>query len=142
MTDVAPKKLQAIELLALGIRPGEVARRIGISRPQLWRWRTQDPVFASAYRDLLREAQTDRQERMSALVDGAMAVAEELLEEGDPGMAMTILRLAGPALLSGDAEGVRDPRIIDVKGRAVREAANGKELPEASGPERHEELPG
>jgi hypothetical protein len=92
------KQELAIDYLVTGMSQSDVARRIDISREQLWRWRTQNPAFAS------HQAQR-RSEFHETLVDGlwglaatAMGVAGESLAEGDPRMAIDILRLVARGL--------------------------------------------
>lgn len=103
--ELTSKQLTAADLLGAGIRPGEVAKHLDVSRETLWRWRTQNSLFReecelrrARFRDGLSGA-------MWRLIDNALAVAQEALREGDVDAALKILRLAGPHILrDADAE--------------------------------------
>ena len=93
------KQLLAIDLLTTGTRPQDVAQQVGISREQLWRWRTKNPNFIAAMehrRIEIHQAIVDR--FWGGLVPDAIQVAAESLAEGDPDMAGVILRLAARGL--------------------------------------------
>src|SRR5438045_2035186 len=49
--DLSPRQLAAARLIAGGRRPGEVARRLGMTRQGLWKWRRL-PQFAREVRRL------------------------------------------------------------------------------------------
>ena len=95
---VTDQQLLAIDLLAGGQRVTHVAERVGISREQLWRWRTQDPQFIAKLNEVRTEAHAARVDRFWSLTDRAQSVLEESLEEGDPQAAMDIVKLAARGL--------------------------------------------
>ena len=101
---LSDQQLQAIVLLVQGVRPGEVAHRVGVARETLWRWRRQ-PGFRRQLEILRLELHASRVDRIWTLVDMAYDVVEEHLEEGDPQVALRLLGLAGGRLTdsSGDA---------------------------------------
>jgi hypothetical protein len=100
------QQLQAIELLVQGTRPGVIARKIGISRETLWRWRKL-PQFRT-HLDLVRyELHAARVDRIWTLVDKAYDVVEETLEEGDSQVALRLLTLAGGRLTDPSGEAGR-----------------------------------
>ena len=101
---VSDNQLQAIDLLIQGVRPGEVAHRVGVARETLWRWR-QRPEFRRQLELQRFELHASRVDRIWTLVDMAYDVVEEHLEEGDSQVALRLLGLAGGRLTdtSGDA---------------------------------------
>ena len=90
-----PKQLAAGPLVITGRTDVDVAAEIGVRRETLWRWRTQHPAFQAYLSFLKLEAHEARMDRVWTLVDRAMEVVGESLEEGDPVVAMQILRLPG-----------------------------------------------
>jgi hypothetical protein len=100
------QQLQAIELLIQGSRPGVVARKIGIARETLWRWR-QLPEFRTHLERLRYELHTARVDRVWTLVDKAYDVVEEHLDEADPQVALRLLGLAGGRLTDPGGEAGR-----------------------------------
>jgi len=96
------KQLRAAELLVAGISPGIVAKDVGLSREQFWRWRTQDPAFMHHVERLRIELHESRVDRIWTLVDSALRVVGDSLEEGDPQIAMQLLRLPGLHLSDAD----------------------------------------
>jgi Helix-turn-helix of insertion element transposase len=103
---LAGQQLQAIALLVQGTRPGVVARKIGIDRATLWRWR-QLPQFRGHLERLRYELHTARVDRIWSLVDKAYDVVEEHLDEGDSQVALRLLGLAGGRLTDPGGEGTR-----------------------------------
>jgi len=95
---VTDQQLLAIDLLAGGQRVTHVAERVGISREQLWRWRTQDPNFMAKLNEVRTEAHAARVDRFWSLTDKAQSVLEESLDEGDPRAAMDLVKLAARGL--------------------------------------------
>ena len=49
--DLSPRQLAAVRLIAGGRTPGEVARKLGMTRQGLWKWRRM-PHFAQEVRRL------------------------------------------------------------------------------------------
>lgn len=95
---VTAQQEMGIDMLAAGRRPTEVANAVGISREQLWRWRTQDVGFIARLKEVQVEAHAARMNRFWSLNDKAHDVLEEALEEGDPKAAMDILKLGARGL--------------------------------------------
>jgi transposase-like protein len=87
-------KLRAVEMLVAGVRPGMVAKNLGVSRETLWRWR-QEAAFRRHLQRLRVELHVSRIDRTWQLVDRSLDVVELHLEEGSLDAAKTILRLAG-----------------------------------------------
>jgi hypothetical protein len=103
MTD---QQLAAADHLVAGLRPGLVAKRVDISREQLWRWRTKDRAFIEHCQRLRFELHASRVDRTWGLVDTALDVVEESLKEGDAHTAMQVLRLPGLNLSDADPQGI------------------------------------
>ena len=117
---LADRKLRAIDLLVAGRPLIEVAKDVDISREQLWRWR-QEPEFITRQEQVRAEAHMARADRLWSLIDKAQDVAEESLDEGDPQLAMDVLRLL--------ARGFTDMTPITV-------TSSAKEPSPAAGPDR------
>lgn len=94
-------QLRAVELLVQGGKPGAVAEKVGVARETLWRWR-QLPTFRDHLVRLRYEFHAARVDRIWALTDKAYDVVEEHLDEGDPRVAIDLLRLAGARLAETD----------------------------------------
>jgi hypothetical protein len=90
-TDV---QLRAIELLCAGVPETQVREEVHVSRTKMWRWRTQDPAFMEAYEAQRSAIASHRKERLFALHDLAVDVIEENLQEGDPDLALAVLRMS------------------------------------------------
>jgi hypothetical protein len=99
-------QLRAVELLVQGGRPGVVAEKVGVARETLWRWR-QLAAFNDHLVRLRHELHAARVDRIWALTDKAYDVVEEHLDEGDPRVAIDLLRLAGGRLTETGQEGER-----------------------------------
>jgi hypothetical protein len=106
ITGLTEPQLRAVELLVQGGRPGAVAEKVGVARETLWRWR-QLPAFKDRLIRLRYELHVARVDRIWALTDKAFDVVEEHLDEGDPRVAIELLRLAGGRLTDAGEEGER-----------------------------------
>jgi hypothetical protein len=95
--DLADRHIRAVDLIVSGLKPSAVARELGVSRETLWRWR-QLPAFRGQLERLRLELHRARVDRIWALVDKSYDVVEDHLDEGDPQVAMGLLRLAGGRL--------------------------------------------
>jgi hypothetical protein len=109
--DLTDQKLQAVQLLVAGTKPGVVATLVGISREQLWRWR-RDPVFDRHLQVHRLERHSTRVDRVWNMADKALDVIEEALDEGDPQAAIQLLRLLAKGL--GDRAATDDR--VDARG--------------------------
>lgn len=87
------KQLQAIDLMVNGWRFTEIEEAIGVSHTQLWRWRTADPEFATGLAQARAVSHQKRVEKLWRIVDRAMDVSLDTLDEGDPVMARDVLRM-------------------------------------------------
>lgn len=100
--ELTPKRRLAIEALAIGLSPMEAAKRAGVNRSTLYRWR-RDPAFAAELRRVDAEAMARLGRGIMALSSAAIVAIARALQEGQP-MAVR-LRAAqlvaerGPALV-------------------------------------------
>jgi hypothetical protein len=106
ITELTEPQLRAVELLVQGGRPGVVAEKVGVARETLWRWRKL-AAFNDHLVRLRYELHAARVDRIWALTDKAYDVVEEHLDEGDPRVAIDLLRLAGGRLTETGEEGER-----------------------------------
>ena len=125
---LSDKQEMALELVMSGMTDGEVAKRVGVSRQWVNRWRNRDGDFMEALemrRQMLRE---QHMKRLSQLMDQAIAILGEALEAGDEGTklktAMYVLKISG---LQGYAKPPKPPlkeeSDIDALTQALDEAA-------------------
>ncbi|MEA2579148.1 MAG: Helix-turn-helix of insertion element transposase [Actinomycetota bacterium] len=105
---LSDKKLRSVEMLVAGVAPGVVAKRIGISRETLWRWRNEH-AFREHLQRLRLEFHAARVDRLWNLTDRSLDVVEQHLEEGNLQAANILLRLAqlnpSDPVSSGPTEG-------------------------------------
>jgi hypothetical protein len=98
-TSLTDLQLQVIDLLCAGASYQYVVEKLSVSRTTLYRWRTEDREFQRAYERRRAEIVEERRLRVVRLIDGALDVVDENLREGDPDIAMDILRMIGPEAL-------------------------------------------
>ncbi len=87
------RRSMAIDLLASGTSVTEVAATVGYTRPHLSHLVNQDPRFSA---ELERRRAEDHQRRSDGfwhLWDKSKKVLEQSLDEGDPRVAMEVLKL-------------------------------------------------
>jgi hypothetical protein len=89
---LSDQKLRAVELLVAGVRPGVVAKRVGITRETLWRW-SKELAFRQHLQRLRVEFHVARLDRMWALADRSLDVVEQHLDENDLQAATALLKL-------------------------------------------------
>jgi transposase-like protein len=109
---VTDQQRVAIDLLIEGRKSTEVAKQVGVSREQLWRWRTQNPAFIAELDRVRAEVHGSRVDRFLRLVDKSLEVIEDSLDEGDPQAATDVLKIASRSLPS-IAAGRPDPAVPD-----------------------------
>jgi hypothetical protein len=85
------------------LRFEEIAKEVGVARETLWRWR-KNPAFRVALARLRAVRHQRRVDRFWRLQDRAFDVAEESLDEGDPRMAIDLIRLGARGLRDLDEE--------------------------------------
>ncbi len=95
---LSDKQLAAIDQLSAGMKRKDVEASVGVSHAQLWRW-TRDPEFKAIWEGERVLRHQERSEALWRLTERAIEVAHESLDEGDPRMAIDILKLAAPGLV-------------------------------------------
>ena len=102
------KQEMALELVMSGMKDGEIAKRVGVTRQWVNKWRNQDADFMYALqmrRQLMREKHMDS---LSQLIEKSIKIINETLEEGDAQTklkaAMYVLKISG---LQGYAKPVK-----------------------------------
>jgi hypothetical protein len=94
---ISDKKRSAIHELLAGRKRTEIEKSVGVSHAQLWRWQ-HDPEFVTVLENERSMLHQRRADRLWELVEKSMEVATEALAEGDPKMAIDVLRLAAGGL--------------------------------------------
>ena len=134
-----------VDLLAEGRRLGDVAKEIGVSRQQLWRWR-KDAAFIVELHRVRAELRQRRGDRFLGLVDKSLDVLEQSLDEGDPKAATDILKLAAGSLsaLAPEAPEARTPNpaalpssLVEVGSQAKPSVLPASEPDNRDSPDRH-----
>jgi hypothetical protein len=85
---------RAVDLLAEGMRIGEVAQAVGCDRVTLWRW-SQEPGFVAALNQRRQDLWHATSDRLRSLLPRAFDVIDEALAAGDSRSALGLLKLAG-----------------------------------------------
>ena len=96
---LSDKQEMALELVMSGMTDGEVAKRVGVSRQWVNRWRNRDGDFMEALETRRQMMREHHMNRLSQLMDQAIAILGEALEAGDEGTklktAMYVLKISG-----------------------------------------------
>lgn len=87
---LAPKKVRAVELLALGLTVAHVARELGLARETCSRWQ-REPAFSAALAARRQELETESAARVQALTGKAVVALSKALEE--PGERVAAARV-------------------------------------------------
>lgn len=120
----------AIELLISGVSVTEVAKSVGVNRSTIARWKRED-AFAHEYAIRTQEALTELRARMPGMLNMAIDVLQTQLREGDPGIALELLRLAfrHGASTSATPNTLAPPRVI-----SLEDAERGEDEGSTPGP--------
>jgi hypothetical protein len=92
------KQLQAVDELAVGRKGIEVETSVGVSHAQLNRWMNEE-AFVQRWELVRVELHERRIDKFWAAADKAIDVLIASLDEGDPKVAMDLLKLLGPGLI-------------------------------------------
>ena len=120
----------AIELIISGLSVTEVAKSVGVNRSTIARWKRED-AFAHEYAIRTQEALTELRARMPGMLNMAIDVLQTQLREGDPGIALELLRLAfrHGASTSATPNTLAPPRVI-----SLEDAERGEDEGSTPGP--------
>jgi len=88
---LTPAQQRAVLLLAAGRRVCEVAEAVGVDRTTLWRWR-EIPAFQAAEGRARAEAWDAGINRLRELLLDAVEVLARRLADGDPNVAIFVVR--------------------------------------------------
>ena len=86
------KQLMAIDLMVGGKHFTAIEKEVGVSHTQFWRWRN-DHEFTAGLEQARAAHHQRRSDKLWRVVDRAMDVALDALDEGDPEMARDILKM-------------------------------------------------
>jgi len=115
------EQLNAIDLLVMGKSDREVAEAVGVHRTTVTGWRLYNPHFQAALNRRRKEVFGAAVDRFRSLLQKALDVVEGALEEGDPKIAMEVLKMAGFGEMDIGMIGSDDPEEIIAK-EAEKEA--------------------
>ncbi|GEM_PF-4463000 len=79
---VAKRQATAIDLLLKGFCMSEVARRVGVSKRTVYRWRYNHPQFIAVYARITQELHEQTARRAEQLVYKAMGIVGDAMSEG------------------------------------------------------------
>lgn len=98
-TELSAKQEMAIELALGGMKDGEIAKQVGVSRKTINTWRNQDEDFRVMLAKRRRELREQHHDELSGLVSEAIGVMREAMRESDMPMrlraAQAVLRTTG-----------------------------------------------
>ena len=84
---------QCIELLLLGNSVTQVARKVGVDRRTIQRWRSGNPHFQAEYSRRMLEATECSEQRLRRLSEKAVSVIERHLDENSLQAATSLLKI-------------------------------------------------
>ena len=120
---LSDKQEMALELVMSGMKDGEIAKRVGVTRQWVNKWRNQDADFMYALqmrRQLMREKYMDS---LSQLIKKSIEIVNESLDEGDAQTklkaAMYVLKISG---LQGYAKPIKPKTKEEMEKETIRSA--------------------
>ena len=87
------KQEMAIELALTGMSDGEIAKRIKVSRQWVNGWRNHNTVFIDALEERRRTLRERNQDSVIGLVEKAVEVVKNALEDADPKIRLQAAKL-------------------------------------------------
>ena len=104
---LSDKQGLAMELVMLGMKDGEIAKRVGVSRQRVNMWRNQDVDFRALLAERRKALRERHQDELSGMVSEAIGVMREAMREDEIATrlraAQGVLRMSG--LQASDANG-------------------------------------
>ena len=92
-TALTAAQYQCLELLFIGLSVTQVARKLGVDRRTIQRWRSSNPHFQSAYNRRMLEATECSEQRLRRLSEKAISVIERHLDENSLAAATNLLKI-------------------------------------------------
>jgi len=93
------KQELAIDLVMVGLSDGEIAKRVGVSRKTINKWRNQDMDFRALLAERRVALRERHQDELSGLVSEAIGVMREVMREDETPTrlraAQAVLRMSG-----------------------------------------------
>ena len=88
-------KRLAIQMIILGVKPGEIIKELGVDPHTYYRWK-KDPHFVSALEHAKNEMCVQGETRLLGLIDKAIIAVEKNIDEGVDGkLAFELLKKIG-----------------------------------------------
>jgi hypothetical protein len=113
-----PIQMQAIRRLLLGESIKDVASEIGVSRATIHRWRNTDFEFMASYNRHKIELAESIDTRLHQIASTALQTVEEAIKDGDPRIAISILK--GCGFLDGRAKEIGSQSAEDLEEEAKK----------------------
>ena len=96
---VSDKQEMAIDLVMVGLSDGEIAKRAGVSRKTINKWRNHDLDFRAVLAERRKALREQHQDELSGMVSEAIGVMREAMREGEIPTrlraAQAVLRMSG-----------------------------------------------
>jgi hypothetical protein len=121
--ELEARQLEAIGLLAKGVKMKEVAQQIGVSARSLRRWK-QAPEFKEEYRDAIGDISDDMRRKIVPLIDKIQREAEFAFDRNHQLMASTNLNAVTRGLNIASNHAIKWIK-LDL---AMEQASNGRQL--------------
>lgn len=109
-TALTPDQSQGIELLLMGNSVTQVARKVGVDRRTIQRWRSSNPNFQAEYHRRMLEAMECSEQRLRRLSEKAVSVIERHLDENNLTAATSLLKIVHNMPKATDTE--TNPQVI------------------------------
>jgi hypothetical protein len=124
---LSQKQFMAIDLVVSGVPDGEVAKRLGLARQTINKWRNHDLEFKYILECRRLQINESFRDRLTGLAERSIEILDRNLNSSDPKtqiqIALTILRLSG---LQGY---MRPEKGVDLD--ALKEKMNDDDLSQA-----------
>lgn len=109
-TALTAAQYQCLELLFLGLSVTQAARKLGVDRRTIQRWRSGNPHFQSEYNRRILEATECSEQRLRRLSEKAVSVIERHLDENSLAAATSLLKIVHSMPKTTDTE--TNPHVI------------------------------
>ncbi|HEX4793709.1 MAG TPA: phBC6A51 family helix-turn-helix protein [Humisphaera sp.] len=89
--DLEPNQIEAIKLLTAGEKCSDVARKVGVDRATLWRWRTLNPNFIATLNRWRGEILSEVRDRLLVIAANAADTLQTEIAKGDGMLGYRVL---------------------------------------------------